>query len=163
MPMDTSLWIRTVSEFHGSAVFVSFVSEAVIRRLLPNGLERRDAAGADVPARAAEGDGLVAAIGRSRCRAVKQSEQFGRKVATAEEARKIMKCGVGYDTVEAGADGLVLTRAIANDLLPAVDVPWVLGLPVKSEVIVAESHNSLAAVALKDLVRVENEFVKTRR
>ena len=32
--------------------------------------------------------------------AVKQSEQFGRKVATAEEARKIMKVGVWYDTVE---------------------------------------------------------------
>ena len=38
-----------------------------------------------------------------------------------------------------------------------------LSLPVKSEVIVAESHNSLAAVALKDLVRVKDEFVKTRR
>ena len=38
-----------------------------------------------------------------------------------------------------------------------------LSLPVKSEVIVAESHNSLAAVALKDLVRVEEEFVETRR
>jgi hypothetical protein len=38
-----------------------------------------------------------------------------------------------------------------------------LSLPVKSEVIVAESHNSLAAVALKDLVRVKGEFVKTRR
>ena len=36
-------------------------------------------------------------------------------------------------------------------------------LPVKFEVIVAESHNSLAAVALKDLVRVKDEFVKTRR
>jgi len=36
-------------------------------------------------------------------------------------------------------------------------------LPVKPEVIVAESHNFLAAVALKDLVRVKNEFVKTRR
>ncbi len=32
--------------------------------------------------------------------AVKQSEDFGRKVATAEEARKIMKVGVWYDTVE---------------------------------------------------------------
>jgi len=32
--------------------------------------------------------------------AVKQSEQFGRKVATAEEARKLMKVGVWYDTVE---------------------------------------------------------------
>ena len=32
--------------------------------------------------------------------AVKQSEQFGRKVATADEARKIMKIGVWYDTVE---------------------------------------------------------------
>ena len=30
--------------------------------------------------------------------AVKQSEQFGRKVATADEARKIMKIGVWYDT-----------------------------------------------------------------
>ena len=38
-----------------------------------------------------------------------------------------------------------------------------LSLPVKPEVIVAESHNSLAAAALKDLVRVKNEFVKTRR
>ena len=38
-----------------------------------------------------------------------------------------------------------------------------LRLPVKPEVIVAESHNSLAAAALKDLVRVKNEFVKTRR
>jgi hypothetical protein len=38
-----------------------------------------------------------------------------------------------------------------------------LGLPVKSEVIVAESNNSLAAVALKDLVRVKHEFVETRR
>src|SRR5205823_6340634 len=37
-----------------------------------------------------------------------------------------------------------------------------LSLPVKPEVIVAESHNSLAAAALKDLVRVKNEFVKTR-
>ena len=32
--------------------------------------------------------------------AVKQSEQFGRKVATAEEAGKIMEGGVWYDTVE---------------------------------------------------------------
>jgi uncharacterized protein (DUF849 family) len=32
--------------------------------------------------------------------AVKQSEQFGRKVATAEDARRIMKVGVWYDTVE---------------------------------------------------------------
>jgi len=32
--------------------------------------------------------------------AVKQSEQFGRRVATAEEARKIMKVGVWYDSVE---------------------------------------------------------------
>ena len=32
--------------------------------------------------------------------AVKQSEQFGRKVATADEARQIMKVGVWYDTVE---------------------------------------------------------------
>lgn len=32
--------------------------------------------------------------------AVRQSEQFGRKVATAEEARKIMKVGVWYDTVD---------------------------------------------------------------
>ena len=31
---------------------------------------------------------------------MKQSEQFGRKVATADEARKIMKVGVWYDTVE---------------------------------------------------------------
>src|SRR5205807_6459975 len=38
-----------------------------------------------------------------------------------------------------------------------------LSLPVKPEVIVAESHDSLAAVALKDFVRVKNEFVKTRR
>src|SRR5262249_56316805 len=30
----------------------------------------------------------------------KQSEQFGRKVATADEARKIMKIGVWYNTVE---------------------------------------------------------------
>jgi uncharacterized protein (DUF849 family) len=32
--------------------------------------------------------------------AVKQSEQFGRRVATADEARKIMKVGVWYDSVE---------------------------------------------------------------
>ncbi|MBV8600713.1 MAG: 3-keto-5-aminohexanoate cleavage protein, partial [Candidatus Eremiobacteraeota bacterium] len=32
--------------------------------------------------------------------AVKQAEQFGRKVATADEAREIMKIGVFYDTVE---------------------------------------------------------------
>jgi uncharacterized protein (DUF849 family) len=32
--------------------------------------------------------------------AVKMSEQFGRKVATADEARRIMKVGVWYDTVE---------------------------------------------------------------
>ncbi len=32
--------------------------------------------------------------------AVKQSEQFGRKVASADEARRIMKVGVWYDTVE---------------------------------------------------------------
>jgi hypothetical protein len=32
--------------------------------------------------------------------AVKQSEQFGRKVATADEARQIMKIGVWYETVE---------------------------------------------------------------
>ena len=38
-----------------------------------------------------------------------------------------------------------------------------LRLPVKSEVIVAESHDSLALVALKDLIRVKDEFVKTRR
>jgi len=38
-----------------------------------------------------------------------------------------------------------------------------LSLPVKSEVIVAESHNPLAAVALKDLVRIKDEFVETRR
>jgi hypothetical protein len=38
-----------------------------------------------------------------------------------------------------------------------------LTLPVKPEAIVAESHNSLTAVALKDLVRVKDEFVETRR
>jgi hypothetical protein len=32
--------------------------------------------------------------------AVKQSEQFGRKVATADEARKMMKIGVWCDSVE---------------------------------------------------------------
>jgi uncharacterized protein (DUF849 family) len=32
--------------------------------------------------------------------AVRMSEQFGRKVATAEEARKILKVGVWYDSVE---------------------------------------------------------------
>jgi len=32
--------------------------------------------------------------------AVKMAQQFGRKVATAEEARQIMKIGVWYDTVE---------------------------------------------------------------
>ena len=37
-----------------------------------------------------------------------------------------------------------------------------LGLPVKSEVIVAESNNPLASVALKDVVRVKHEFVETR-
>ena len=36
-------------------------------------------------------------------------------------------------------------------------------LPVKPEVIVAESHDFLAAVALKDFVRVKDEFVETRR
>src|SRR5438552_8454325 len=36
-------------------------------------------------------------------------------------------------------------------------------LPMKPEVIVAESHDSLAAVALKDFVRVKDEFVETRR
>src|SRR5205814_9842703 len=38
-----------------------------------------------------------------------------------------------------------------------------LSLPVKPEVIVAESHNSLTAVALKDLVRIKDEFVETCR
>src|SRR5437763_16866475 len=38
-----------------------------------------------------------------------------------------------------------------------------LSLPVKPEVIEAESHDSLAAVALKDFVGFKNEFVKTRR
>jgi hypothetical protein len=32
--------------------------------------------------------------------AVKLAEQHGRKVATADEARKIMKVGVWYDSVE---------------------------------------------------------------
>jgi hypothetical protein len=32
--------------------------------------------------------------------AVRKSEEFGRRVATADEARKIMKVGVWYDTVE---------------------------------------------------------------
>src|SRR5262249_6264278 len=32
--------------------------------------------------------------------AVKTAEQFGRKVATAEEARNIMKVGVWYDSAE---------------------------------------------------------------
>jgi hypothetical protein len=32
--------------------------------------------------------------------AVRICEQFGRKVATAEEARKMMKVGVWYDTVD---------------------------------------------------------------
>ena len=31
---------------------------------------------------------------------VKQCEQFGRKVATGDEARKMMKLGVWYDTVK---------------------------------------------------------------
>jgi len=35
-----------------------------------------------------------------------------------------------------------------------------LSLPVKPEVIVAESHNSLAAAALKDLVRVKTSLSK---
>jgi len=38
-----------------------------------------------------------------------------------------------------------------------------LSLPVKPEVIVAQSHNSFAAIALKDLVHVKDEFVETRR
>ena len=38
-----------------------------------------------------------------------------------------------------------------------------LNLPVKPEVIIAESHNFLAAVAFKYLVRVKDEFVETRR
>ena len=38
-----------------------------------------------------------------------------------------------------------------------------LSLPVKPEVIVAESHNFLAAVGLKDIVRVKDEFVEARR
>jgi hypothetical protein len=38
-----------------------------------------------------------------------------------------------------------------------------LSLPVKSDGLVAESHNSLATVAFKVLVRVKDEFVKTRR
>src|SRR5205823_13999899 len=38
-----------------------------------------------------------------------------------------------------------------------------LSLPVKPEVIVAESHDFLAAVALKDFVRVKHDFVETRR
>ena len=32
--------------------------------------------------------------------AVKLSEQFGRKIATADEARKMMKVGVWYNSVE---------------------------------------------------------------
>ena len=32
--------------------------------------------------------------------AVRQSEQFGRKVASGDEARKIMKIGVWYESVE---------------------------------------------------------------
>ena len=36
-------------------------------------------------------------------------------------------------------------------------------LPVKPELIVAESHDFLAAVALKDFVRAKDEFVETRR
>jgi hypothetical protein len=35
-------------------------------------------------------------------------------------------------------------------------------LPVKPEVIVAKSHNSLAGVAHKDLIRVKDEFIETR-
>jgi hypothetical protein len=38
-----------------------------------------------------------------------------------------------------------------------------LGLPVKPEVLVAESHNPLTAVAFKDLIRVKDEFVETHR
>jgi hypothetical protein len=38
-----------------------------------------------------------------------------------------------------------------------------LDLPVKSEVIVAESNDSLATVGLEDLVRVKHESVETRR
>src|SRR5207237_8964976 len=38
-----------------------------------------------------------------------------------------------------------------------------LSLPVKPEVIVAESHDSLPAAAVKDLVRVKDEFVETCR
>src|SRR5207247_3444114 len=62
------------------------------------------------------------------------------------------------------------------EVLPELDGPAVanrrdvgdlcfafLSLPVKPEVIVAESHNSLTAVALKDLVRIKDEFVETRR
>src|SRR5205823_11351201 len=37
-----------------------------------------------------------------------------------------------------------------------------LSLSVKPEVIVAESHNSLAAIALKDLVHVKDELIETR-
>ena len=36
-------------------------------------------------------------------------------------------------------------------------------LPVKPELIVAESHDFLAAVALKDFVCAKDEFVETRR
>src|SRR5664279_2382977 len=38
-----------------------------------------------------------------------------------------------------------------------------LSLPVKPEVIVTESHNFFAAVGLKNIVRVKDQFVETRR
>jgi hypothetical protein len=47
--------------------------------------------------------------------AVKTSEQFGRKVATADEARKIMKIGVWYNTVEETLSNLGLPPNRAAD------------------------------------------------
>ena len=93
------------------------------------------------------------------------SEQPTRKRASSRKVRgpgaldrSRVACDLERVEVLLELDGpAVANRPDVGDLCVAF-----LSLPVKPEVIVAESHNSRTAVALKDLVRVKDEFVETR-
>src|SRR5207249_8803555 len=93
------------------------------------------------------------------------SEQPTRKRASSRKARgpgaldrSRVACDLERVEVLLELDGpAVANRPDVGDLCFAF-----LSLPLKPEVIVAESHNSLTAVALKDFVRVKDESVETR-
>src|SRR5207237_10922714 len=94
------------------------------------------------------------------------SEQPTRKRASSRKVRGLgaldrsrVACDLERVEVLLELDGpAVANRPDVGDLCFAF-----LSLPLKTAVIVAESHNSPTAVALKALVRVKSEFIEPNR